>query len=238
MASSALDFINRYGGNAATLQSGQTALHKGLAGGLTYDNIGSLGINFGPEAAKELNKYRGTFIGKYGGKQGSTGLGALDRALAGNAMTIQQILQRQQQEGFTFGPAAQAKVDQYKDSFTGKFGGSVDQSATGLTAVMRGMNSGMSVDDIIGTGLQFGPKAQEFLSAMKIPVPEMPPMPDIKIPSPMNITPSYLGNSGNADGVAVKRSEKSKRRASNQGTYQFNRKNYSPNSSLLGINLK
>ena len=238
MASTALEFINRFGGNAETLQSGQTALHKGLAGGLTYDRIGSLGINFGPEAAKELNKYRGTFIGKYGGRQGSTGLGALDRALAGNAMTIQQILERQRQEGFTFAPKAQAKVDEYKDSFTGKFGGSVDQQSTGLSAVMRGLNSGMSVDDIIGTDLKFGPLAAQFLADMKIPLPEMPKMPDIKIPSPMNITPSYLGNSGNAAGVQTKRSEKSKRMAANKGTYQLNRKNYSPNSSLLGINLK
>lgn len=236
MASSALEFINSYGGNAATLQSGQGALDKGLSGGLTYDQIGSLGIRFGPSAAQELNKYKGTFIGKYGGQKGSTGLGALDRALANNAMTIQQVLARQQQEGFTFGPAAQAKVDQYKDSFTGKFGGSVDQGSTGLSAVMRGMNTGMSVDDIIGTNLKFGPLAAQFLADMKIPLPEMPAMPDIKIPTPMNISPSYLGNSGNADGVMVNRSEKSKRRASNQGTYQLNRKNYSPNSKLKGIN--
>lgn len=238
MASSALQFINTYGGNPATLQSGQGALDKGLGAGLTYDKIGSLGINFGPSASSELNKYRGTFIGKYGGQKGSTGLSALDRALANNSMTIQQVLAAQQQEGFTFGPAAQAKVDTYKDSFTGKFGGSVDQGSTGLSAVMRGLNSGMSVDDVIGTNLKFGPLAAQFLADMKIPLPEMPAMPDIKIPTPMNITPSYLGNSGNADGVKFKQSEKSKRRASNKGTYQLNRKNYSPNSSLLGINLK
>jgi len=49
-------FISKYGGNAATNQSGLASLNKALASGMTISQINNSGVSWGPAAAAELQK--------------------------------------------------------------------------------------------------------------------------------------------------------------------------------------
>ena len=166
-----MSFIARFGGNAATNQSGLGSLNRALDAGLSARDINAYGVNFGPAAAAELARLSNTFIGKYGGnhRTNQAGLGSLDRALNAG-MTIQQI----QSQGINWGQAAQNKIAELTKpkakpgSFIDKYGGDPGSNATGLESVKRAIDgNNMTINDIYGLsqseGFSFGPKAQEAM---------------------------------------------------------------------------
>tara|TARA_R100001463_G_scaffold7201_1_gene22805 strand:+ start:102 stop:743 length:642 start_codon:yes stop_codon:yes gene_type:complete len=104
------EFIRRFGGNAATNQSGMGSLQRALSAGLHAGEILGYGVNFGPAAASELRRLKDTFIGKYGGNHTTnmSGLSSVNRARDAG-MSVADI----QNAGPTFGPEAQRFFKQH-----------------------------------------------------------------------------------------------------------------------------
>ena len=158
-----MSFISRFGGNAATNQSGMGSLNRALDAGLSARDINAYGVNFGPAAAAELARLSNTFIGKYGGnhRTNQAGLGSLDRAIA-SGMTIQQL----QQENINWGAAAKDKLfptNPQANKFIQKFGGTEETGQSGLGSLNRGLQAGLTYDKIAEMGINFGPKATDVL---------------------------------------------------------------------------
>ena len=159
-----MSFIAQFGGNAATNQSGMGSLNRALDAGLSARDINAYGVNFGPAAAAELARLSNTFIGKYGGnhRTNQAGLASLNRALAAG-MTIQQI----QQENINWGQAAKDKLfprNEKADRYIQKFGGIEETGQAGLGSLDRGLQAGLTYDEIADMGINFGPKATDVLS--------------------------------------------------------------------------
>ena len=107
-----------------------------------------------------------SFITTYGGR----GLGALDRALANNRMTIRDASRKASQQGFEFGELAQNKIDQYYNTFIGQYGGNTNANSSGLSAVRRAEAQGYSPEAIQARGqsegIQWGEAAQQYFAGL------------------------------------------------------------------------
>ena len=104
------------------------------------------------------------FIETFGGR----GLGALDRALANNRMTIRDAARKASQQEFQFGELAQKKIDQYYNTFIGEYGGNTNANSSGLAAVKRAEASGYSPQAVQARGqsenIQWGEGAQQYFN--------------------------------------------------------------------------
>ena len=108
-----------------------------------------------------------SFINTFGGR----GLGALDRALANNQMTIRDAAYKAQKQGFEFGELAQDKIDRYYNTHIGQFGGDTHANTAGLASVQRAMQAGYSKEGVQQRGLAeniaWGQAAQAFFDEGK-----------------------------------------------------------------------
>ena len=106
-----------------------------------------------------------SYIANYGGP----GLTALNKALA-DSMTIRQASAAGANQGFSFGAAAQNKIDQYYNTHIGQFGGDTNSNAAGLTSVKRAIASGMNPQAVqargAAEGISWGPAAQEYFASL------------------------------------------------------------------------
>jgi hypothetical protein len=106
-----------------------------------------------------------SYIATYGGP----GLTALNKALA-NSMTIRQAANAGATQGFTFGTAAQNKINQYYNTHIGQFGGDTDRNAAGLGSVQRAVASGMDPLAVQARGAEegvsWGPAAQKYFAEL------------------------------------------------------------------------
>jgi len=107
-----------------------------------------------------------SFINTYGGR----GLGALDRALANNNMTIRDASRKSQQQGFAFGTLAQQKINQYYNTHIGQFGGNTNANSAGLSSVQRAVATGMDPLAVQARGqaegINWGPAAQDYFASL------------------------------------------------------------------------
>ena len=163
-----MSFIARFGGNAATNQSGLGSLNRAIAAGMTLDQIRASGVNFGPAAAAKIDELSNSFVGRFGGdlRTNSSGQASVQRAL-NSGMTINQV----KSSGVNFGPKAQDFLSNPKPkpgSFIANYGGDVGENAVGLQSVKNAIDgNNMTVNDIYGLsqseGFSFGPKAQQAI---------------------------------------------------------------------------
>jgi hypothetical protein len=157
-------FIDRYGGNASTNQSGLGSLDRALAAGVTLDQIRASGVNFGPAAANKIDMLSNSFVGQYGGNLNTNqaGLASVNRALA-SGMSIAEI----QNKKVDWGPDAKDFLfprNEQADRYIQKFGGIEETGQAGLGSLDRGLQAGLTYDEIAAMGINFGPKASEVLS--------------------------------------------------------------------------
>ena len=106
-----------------------------------------------------------SFIHQFGGDSNinATGLNSIKRAMD-SGMRISQIEEQLAREGVSLGPAAQDYMNQNRNSFIGKYGGSGTSGASGLASVERALADGMSLDDIKSQQSNWGPAAQNYFS--------------------------------------------------------------------------
>lgn len=106
-----------------------------------------------------------SFISQFGGDSNinATGLNSIKRAMD-SGMTISQIESQLAQQGVSMGPAAQDYVNQNRNSFIGKYGGSGTSGASGLGSVQRAQADGMSLEEIQAQQTSWGPAAQNYFS--------------------------------------------------------------------------
>jgi len=118
-----MSFIRRYGGNQETMaHSGMAAVQRAIDAGMTVHQIqaqaGREGISFGHKAQDYLNARQGTFIGKYGGNEGTmahAGLQAVDAASAAG-LSYEEMQRQAAAEGVQFQSGAQALFKSYRDA--------------------------------------------------------------------------------------------------------------------------
>ena len=111
-------FIARWGGNKETGGSGNAAIQRALASGMTLNQIRNQaqreGISWGSKAQDYLNtRSPNLYISQYGGDENTmadSGLAAVSRAMSAG-MTPQQIEHRAASEGVSFGSKARAFLD-------------------------------------------------------------------------------------------------------------------------------
>ena len=99
------------------------------------------------------------FIRRFGGigATNQSGMGSLQRALD-SGLSASEILGY----GVNFGPKAAAELGRLQNTFIGKYGGNHSTNMTGLSAVNRARDDGMSVEQIRNAGPGFGPVAEQF----------------------------------------------------------------------------
>jgi len=109
-----------------------------------------------------------SFINRFGGAGGMVGQASIDRALAAG-MSINEIRSALSNEGIGTGAKATSFLaSKPASSFVSQYGGTRDQTATGLAAVNRAIAGGMSIKDIqdqaAKEGVAFGSRAAQFLA--------------------------------------------------------------------------
>lgn len=191
-----------------------------------------------------------SFINTFGGR----GLGALNRALENNRMTIRDAAGKAQKQGFKFGELAQNKINSYYNTHIGEFGGNTHANSSGLAAVKRAMATGMSADDVQNRGrrenITWGQAAQEFFDGLNDKkledmFPERPPVPIYEaptyeapvIPDPKTLTTQGSAVGGGAKGVKIKRSEASKKSKNSRGTRALSRGQRASSMKISNLNL-
>ena len=114
-----MSFINTYGGNKETMaHSGMSAVQRAVDNGMTISQIQAQaareGISFGSKAQDYINARKNTFIGKYGGNEGTmahAGIQAVNAASAAG-LSFDQMRKQAAAEGVQFQSGAQAMFAQ------------------------------------------------------------------------------------------------------------------------------
>ena len=115
-----MSFIRTYGGNTDTMaHSGMMGVQAAIDAGLTVRQIQAQaareGISFGQQARDYLNARSNTFIGKYGGNEGTmahAGLQAVNAASQAG-LSYDEMRNQASAEGVTFQSGAQEVFRQY-----------------------------------------------------------------------------------------------------------------------------
>ena len=115
-----MSFVRAYGGNTSTMRhSGMQGLQNAINAGMTISQIQAQaareGLTFGHRAQDYINARAGTFIGKYGGNEGTmahAGLQAVNAASQAG-LSYDEIRRQASAEGVTFQSGAQEVFRQY-----------------------------------------------------------------------------------------------------------------------------
>lgn len=115
-----MSFINTYGGNTDTMRhSGKQAVLRAIDAGMTISQIQAQaareGISFGHQARDYIDARKNTFIGKYGGNEGTmanAGLQAVSAARSAG-LSMEEIQKQAGAEGVSWGSGAQAMFSQH-----------------------------------------------------------------------------------------------------------------------------
>ena len=191
-----------------------------------------------------------SFITNFGGR----GLGALNRALENNRMTIRDASRKASQQGFQFGTLAQDKINRYYGTHIGEFGGNTHTNSSGLAAVQRAMATGMTADGVQDRGRQenitWGGAAQQFFDDFNrkkmesmfparpsVPIYQAPTYEAPVIPDPKTLTTQGSAVGGGAKGVKIKRSEASKKSKNSRGTKALSRGQRASSMKISNLNL-
>ena len=120
-----MSFISTYGGNKETMaHSGMSAVQRAVDAGMTISQIQAQasreGISFGSKAQEYINARKNTFIGKYGGNEGTMAHAGLQAVSAASAagLSYDQMRQQAAAEGVQFQSGAQslfAQSDKIKE---------------------------------------------------------------------------------------------------------------------------
>ena len=115
-----MSFIRTYGGNTDTMaHSGKAAVDRAIKAGMTVHQIQAQaareGISFGHQAQDYLNARQGTFIGKYGGNEGTMAHAGLQAVSAASqaGLSYDEMRRQASAEGVTFQSGAQQVFRQY-----------------------------------------------------------------------------------------------------------------------------
>lgn len=115
-----MSFIRTYGGNTDTMaHSGMKGVQAAIDAGMTIHQIEAQaareGISFGHKAREYIDARKGTFIGKYGGNEGTmanAGLQAVNAASAAG-LSYDEMRRQAAAEGVQFMSGAQNLFKQY-----------------------------------------------------------------------------------------------------------------------------
>ena len=115
-----MSFIRTYGGNTSTMRnSGMRGLQAAIDAGMTISQIQAQtareGVTFGKNAQDYINARAGTFIGKYGGNEGTMRHAGMQAVTAARAAGLSYDEMRKQAaaEGVQFQSGAQEVFSQY-----------------------------------------------------------------------------------------------------------------------------
>jgi len=115
-----MSFIERYGGNTDTMRhSGMKGVQAAIDAGLTVRQIQAQaareGISFGQKARDYLNARSNTFIGKYGGNEGTMAHAGLQAVSAASqaGLSYDEMRKQASAEGVAFQSGAQQVFRQY-----------------------------------------------------------------------------------------------------------------------------
>lgn len=137
-----MSFINTYGGNTDTMaHSGKAAVDRAIAAGMTISQIEAQaareGISFGHKARDYIDARKGTFIGKYGGNEGTMAHAGLQAVSAARqaGLSYDEMQKQAATEGVQWGSGAQSMFDQQR--MMGDMQSKFESQMAGLQARMQ-----------------------------------------------------------------------------------------------------